>query len=66
MVYAQIKNNRVINTIILNNEELLPIFKQNIDDCIRIDEISPRPGIDWNYDGGEFSPPNNELEQIEE
>lgn len=64
MVYAQIKNNEVKNTIVLNDDSLLPVFSQNWDHCIRIDELRPMPGIGWSYDGQEFAPPPPE--EIEE
>lgn len=62
MVYAQILNNIVQNIIILNNPNLVSVFTQDYDYCIRIDNISDINGNDinigWVYDGTHFSPPN--------
>lgn len=57
MVYAQIKSEKVINCIILDDESLLPLFQEGYDLVIRIDELSPRPGPGYSYISGEFSPP---------
>lgn len=50
MIYAQIKNGIIVNTIVLNDDDILELFKEGFDDCIRVDDISPQPGIGWSYD----------------
>ena len=55
MIYAQIKNQIVKNCLIL--EEYNASFLEGYDSLVRIDELSPRPGIGWSYDGTDFSAP---------
>lgn len=57
MVYAQVRNNVVVNTIVLDDLTLLPLFSEGFDACIRIDGVSPMPSINWTYIGGVFAPP---------
>lgn len=73
MIFAQIKNSLIQNTIELNNESLLHLFQNDpltndpYDIVLRIDEINPRPGIGYSYDGENFqSPPVEELPPEEE
>lgn len=70
MIFAQIKNGTVQNTIILENENLLSLFQINLitrepyDAVLRIDNINPQPGIDWSYDGNAFiAPPPIEVNE---
>lgn len=58
MLYAQIKDQKIINIIILNDEELLDQFSEGFDFCLRIDELETIPQIDWNYEDEVFSPPS--------
>lgn len=57
MLYAQIKNQIVINTIKLDDSEMENQFSQGYDSLIRIDELEIIPSIDWTYDGEEFIAP---------
>ena len=62
MVYAQIKNNTVVNTIVLDDASLLPLFQadQNgnpYDSVIQIDNITPQPAIGWWFDNVNWNPP---------
>lgn len=57
--YAQILNNKVINIIVLNDPLLIPLFSKDFDFLIDLSKIDPKPSIDWNYDGKEFSPPSS-------
>lgn len=58
MVYAQIRNQVVVNTIVLDDPTILHLFKVGFDDCVRVDQLSPQPGIGWSYSlGNGFSPP---------
>lgn len=50
MVYAQIKDSLVSNTITLSDESLIDLFSEGFDFIIRVDNISPRPSIGWSYD----------------
>lgn len=63
MVFAQITNQLIQNTIILNDESLLNLFLNDINDnpydyVLRIDMIYPQPGIGWTFDGIQFFPPD--------
>lgn len=62
MIYAQIKNNTVINTIVLDKVELEPIFANGFDALVRIDNLDIIPGINWSYINGEFISPNQQDE----
>jgi hypothetical protein len=55
MIYAQIKNNLITNTIQIDDITLLPLFTVTCDACIQIDNITPQPGIGWSYDGSNFT-----------
>jgi hypothetical protein len=57
MIFAQILNGIIMNTIILNDLSLIPLFTEGFDSCIRIDQLSIQPSIGWTYDGTNFSPP---------
>ena len=57
MVYAQILNNIVVNTIELEDSTLVSIFTQGYDACLQIDNLSPVPAIGWKYDGTNFYSP---------
>jgi len=57
MIYAQIKNNKVQNTIVLEDASLESTFAQGFDVLVRIDNLTPQPGIGWSYDGMNFSAP---------
>lgn len=63
MRYAQIKNNLIVNVIVLNNANLVSLFTQGFDYCIRVDELDPEPCIGWSFDpfSGNFSIPEVEL-----
>lgn len=55
MIYAQIKNNKVCNCIVLDDTNLLSLFSVGYDYLIRIDTVTPMPNIGWSYDGLNFS-----------
>lgn len=63
MVFAQIYSGTILNTIILNDISLLPLFQTNpmtglvYDEVLQIDTLYPRPGIGWTFDGIIFYPP---------
>lgn len=58
MIYAQIKDGKIKNTITLDDSSLESIFSEGFDSLVRIDILSPVPGIGWNYDGSNFSAPS--------
>lgn len=62
MVYAQIKNNRIMNTIVVDETTPLELFAANFDYFIRVDDISPQPSIGWQYDGSIFTSPVEQYE----
>ncbi len=49
MIYAQIKNNRISNVIVLNDISMEPLFLEGYDYLLRIDALIPQPQIDWIY-----------------
>ena len=62
MIYAQIRNNIIINTIILDDPSLISLFSidQNgntYDSLVQIDNIVPQPGIGWTFDNVNWNPP---------
>lgn len=67
MVYAQIKDDLVKNCIILRHTEYEELLAEGFDDLVRIDDLDPRPGIGWSYDGETFTaPPPETIETSEE
>lgn len=57
MVYAQILNGVIINTIVLDDTSLIPLFAKGFDTFIEIDQIPGSPGVGWTYNNGTFTPP---------
>ena len=62
MIYAQITNNKIVNTIALDDISLLPLFSTDqsgnpYDKVVQIDNIVPQPGIGWTFDNVNWSPP---------
>src|SRR6202790_677328 len=63
MIFAQITNNIIVNTINLEDESNLNLFETNTatgqpyDSIVRIDLIYPQPGIGWTFDGITFTFP---------
>lgn len=59
MIFAQIKNGIVQNTIVLEDESLSEVFQNGFDHLIRVDQLEPRPSIGWSYDAeaDEFAKP---------
>lgn len=65
MIFAQIRNTYVVNTFILDDYSLLDYFLNDPDDVpydavLQIDQIYPKPGIDWTFDGIIFIPPDGD------
>jgi hypothetical protein len=56
MIYAQIKDGVVLNTIVLEDTSLESVFSAGFDYFISIDAVNPKPSIGWGYDGSAFSP----------
>ena len=59
MIYAQIKSGIVQNTLVLDDESKASVFSAGFDVFLRIDDLSPVPGIGWAHDGQNFTPPEN-------
>lgn len=57
MIYAQIKDGIIKNTIIVDGNSPMDKLSVGYDTLIRIDNLSPNPAIDWTYDGNTFSAP---------
>ena len=66
MVFAQIKDGVVQNTIVLNDNSLINLFNYNpttsvpYDLVLQVDMLYPQPGIGWTFDGIMFAPPADE------
>lgn len=56
MIFAQIKDGIVSNIIVLDDETLIPLFKEGFDDIVRVDQLQPYPSPGWTYDGNTFTP----------
>lgn len=57
MVYAQIKDGIVQNTIVLDDPSLEGVFSQGYDYFLRVDNLDSQPGVGWSYDGQNFTAP---------
>lgn len=57
IVYAQVKDGIVVNTIVLNDSRLIDLFSADCDEVVNITALDQRPSIGWAYDGAEFLPP---------
>jgi len=55
-IYAQIKDNTVKKTFVLNATPG-PEYLVGYDEVVRIDNLSPVPGVFWTYLGGIFQDP---------
>lgn len=57
MVFAQIKDGVIQNTVVLTDISLIDLFKEGYDDIFQIDATFPQPGIGWTFDGVRFIAP---------
>lgn len=57
MIYAQIKNGLILNTIVCDEDTPLDLFAEGFDHFLRVDNLTPVPGIGWSYDGTSYNPP---------
>lgn len=62
MIYAQVKDGFVVNTIVLDDETLIPLFLEGFDYLIEITLTPGNPSIGWSYDPNTetFSPPQED------
>lgn len=65
MIYAQIKDGVIKNTIKVDENTDLSLFLEGFDHLIRIDNLDTIPGIRWSYDGASFAPPIELVEIVE-
>ena len=56
MYWALIKNGIVINTIVAD-AKFIDLIKDQYDFCLELEHQPGGPGIGWNYDGQNFTPP---------
>lgn len=69
MVYAQVTAGVIVNTIIINDVSLLPLFQVNrvtgipYDMVVQVDQLYPQPGIGWTFDNIRFQPPPQSTNQ---
>lgn len=64
MIYAQIRNNTIVNTLELEDSSLVSLFQNDsngvpYDSVQQIDALSPQPGIGWIFDNIGWNPPNS-------
>lgn len=57
MIYAQIKDGLISNTLALEDASLVGLFSTGFDSLVRVDKLDPQPGIGWSYNGKVFAPP---------
>lgn len=63
MIFAQIKENVIINTLVIEDINSLSLFKNDpktgepFDLILQIDATFPQPGIGWTFDGRIFIAP---------
>lgn len=62
MIYAEIDNvadecdpeavpiYMIVNRIVLDDPQYIPLFAEGHAYFLRVDNLSPEPGIDWTYD----------------
>jgi hypothetical protein len=55
MIFAQITDNLIVNTIQIDDIAVVPMFTEGYDACVQIDNIAPQPAIGWSYDGTDFT-----------
>jgi len=69
MVFAQIANGIIKNTILLNDISILNLFLndpttgQPYDFVLQIDFLYPRPAVGWTFDGISFQSPDDGVEE---
>lgn len=56
MVFCLIKDGVVVNAIVAD-QSFVDLIKSQYDFVIQTDDLDPQPGVNWLYDGEEFSPP---------
>lgn len=64
MVFAQIKNMQVVNTIVVADLDDVSLFSNDpvtnvpYDYVLQVDTTYPQPGIGWAFDGIQFMAPD--------
>ena len=60
MIWALIKNGKVENTIIAD-QNFIDQIAADWDLCVPVDELEPQPGIGWDHNGSNFVSPIVEM-----
>lgn len=59
MTYAQIKGGVVKNIVAVTDQSPMDKLAEGFDFFIRVCNLPPpKPGVDWKYDGQNFTPPD--------
>lgn len=72
MIFAQVSNSLVVNTLVLNDISLLSNYYKNpitgipYDYILQVDATFPQPGIGWGFDGIRFIPPDINIDDDED
>ena len=66
MIYALIRNNLVLNLVVINDEQAVLQLERSFSWVIDVTNASPRPAIGWSYVDGVFAPPVLTLAQQKE
>lgn len=56
-LFAQILKGLVVNIIVIDDPQQIPIFSKGFDALIPLLGLDPQPDIGWSFDGKLFSPP---------
>lgn len=64
MIYAQIKNNKVVNTIVIDEDTDIDLFAEGYDYFLPIDDANPRPSVGWSYNDGHYAPPSPPIPEL--
>jgi hypothetical protein len=60
MIFALIKDNKVVN-VIVSQPDFISQIESSYDACVRIDELEVSPAIGWDYVDSVFINPNEEI-----
>lgn len=66
MVYAQVSNSQVVNTVVVDETTPMDLLSRGFDALLRIDNLDVIPGIGWGYDGASFIAPPPQVDETDE